>query len=535
MRLAGILLLGACAAACSASRGEEPQDHAALGSSALPRFRKVATEHLGQLTGTARNPMAPLGLVGTDLGASFERDGKLVFLFGDSWMAPGGFRQNQDSVAWTTATELPTFTNMPKLTWISDAHGQFVAPRLPGIDLGGMNVPVEGIAVGSKTFVFFTTGWDPGTHRYSHAVLAEMNGLDVPGLRTLHVVPSSKFLNVSAVVEGNTAWIYGSGDYRTSAVYLAKVDVARLADRNAWSYLGAGGAFGAGEGSAVPVVDTRCVGELSVRKWDQQGLYFMAYNCGDPEPRGITLRWARSPAGPWSEPLVIFDPGKDVDHGYEHFIHANQALTRYDDGLSERDRYEEWGGEYGPYLIPRYFAEETGGVLSVVYSMSSWNPYQSHLMRTKIALADNPIVLPNDKGAGLPRATLQNGDFSAGLSGWRASGQGFGVAVGPDGKRHVTTFVAPAGDAVVGQLSQEFTVDAVTRELSFFVHGGDARVVLMRGDEVVRSTTGRRTNDVRMPVVWTLTEFRGETLRVVVDDSLTGSWGFVSASEFSLR
>jgi len=380
--------------------------------------------------------------------------------------------------------------------------------------------------------------WRPGSTlttpaRYSHSVLAEMDGLDVAGLRTVHVVPSSKFINVSAVVEGNTAWIYGSGDYRTSAVYLAKVDVARLGDRNAWSYLGAGGAFGAGEDSAVAVVDARCVGELSVRKWDKFGLYFMAYNCGDPE-RGITLRWARSPQGPWSAPLVVFDPGKDADHGYEHFIHASQALTHYDDDLSERDRYEDWGSEYGPYLIPRYFAEEPGGVLSLVYTMSSLNPYQSHLMRTKIALVENPVV-PNDNGASLPRATLQNGDFSAGLSGWQASGQGFTVLASSNGKPYVTTFVKPTGDAVVGQLSQEFTVDATTHELSFFVHGGDARVILMRGDEVVRSTTGRRNNDVRMPVVWTLTEFRGETLRLMVDDSLTGPWGFVSASEFSLR
>src|SRR5215213_3551983 len=55
------------------------------------------------------------GLVGTDLGASFEHDGRLWFLFGDTWPGaprmsekptpPGGgssVENGGDSVAWTT-------------------------------------------------------------------------------------------------------------------------------------------------------------------------------------------------------------------------------------------------------------------------------------------------------------------------------------------------------------------------------------------------------------------------------------------------
>ena len=38
------------------------------------------------------------GLVGTDLGASFEHAGRLWFLFGDTW--PDA--ESGDSVAWTT-------------------------------------------------------------------------------------------------------------------------------------------------------------------------------------------------------------------------------------------------------------------------------------------------------------------------------------------------------------------------------------------------------------------------------------------------
>ena len=90
-------------------------------------------------------------------------------------------------------------------------------------------------------------------------------------------------------------------------------------------------------------------------------------------------------------------------------------------------------------------------------------------------------------------------------------------------------------DATVGKLWQDFTVDSTTSELRFAVHGGDARVVLMRGNEIVRATRARRTNDTATPVVWTLSRFRGQTLRLMIEDSLTSAWGFITTTGFELR
>lgn len=494
----------------------------------LPKLRKVQTEHLGQLTGTNNNPSQRVGIDGTDLGATFERDGKLVYIFGDSW-TPGGRRQDQDSIAWSTETSVPAFGSIPKLTWVTDGAGQFTAPRLPNVNLGGMNVPMEGIAVGPKTYVFFTTGFNGGTGRYSHSVLAEMNGLDVASMRVVHNVPTGKFINVSAVVEGTTAYIYGSGDYRASPVYLAKVDIDKLGDRNQWRYF-ANGKFEAGENAAQPIAPTPCVGELSVRKWEKVGLYFMAYNCGTP--RGINLRWARTPEGPWSEPINIFDPGRDADRGYEHFMHAKESVVGHDDGLSEPNREEDWGGEYGPYFIPRYFTEEPNGVLSLVYVLSSWNPYQAHLMKTRIVLESNPFKV-KPKGVDMPPPRLVNGDFSQGLTGWEKSGGEFGVFNGEDGKPRVTSFVG--SDTNVGRIWQDFTVDATTKELRFKVHGGEGRVMLMHGNEVVRSTRGRKRNTPELQTVWTINDFAGEKVRLVIDDSVSGAWGFIGVSGFELK
>jgi hypothetical protein len=394
---------------------------------------------------------------------------------------------------------------------------------------------MEGVPVGGETFLFLTTGFDWNTGNYSHSVLASMPGLDVGALTLRHMVPSAKFINVSVVVDGDTAFVYGSGPYRKSAVYLARVPVAQLADRGAWRYYtGPGQAFAPGEGGAAPLVTASCVGELSVRRFADVGLYFMAYNCD--APRGIHLRWARAPEGPWSDPLVIFDPGRDADHGYEHFIHARQSVAGHDDGRSEPARYDEWGGEYGPYLVPRWFAEEPGGVLTLAYTLSSWNPYQVHVLRTRVALEDTPWTPPG-RGEGLPPATLANADFRAGLAGWSQSGDAFAVFTGADGAPRITTYVPDKGDATVGRLWQDFTVDAGTSELAFAVHGGDAevRLVDLSSDEVVRATRGRRDNGSELPVVWQLSELRGKTVRLVVDDSLTGPWGFVSVSGFVLR
>jgi len=61
-------------------------------------LQKIYTEHLGQLTNSALNPLEPLGFTGTDLGVSFERDGRIIFLFGDS-RALDPAEVNDDSIA----------------------------------------------------------------------------------------------------------------------------------------------------------------------------------------------------------------------------------------------------------------------------------------------------------------------------------------------------------------------------------------------------------------------------------------------------
>src|SRR4030095_1926028 len=150
-----------------------------------------------------------------------------------------------------------------------------------------MDVPVEGIVVGDRTYVFFSSGWDKRTKRHSHSVLAHT--ADFSKLQLDHRVATEKFVNVSIVRDRALLWIFGSGAYRKSSVFLARVDAELLADRAAWRYWPD---FTPDEGAAKPLVSSDCIGELSVRQLP--GARLWAMTCNATAPRGIHLRTAHA-------------------------------------------------------------------------------------------------------------------------------------------------------------------------------------------------------------------------------------------------
>lgn len=257
-------------------------------------------------------------------------------------------------------------------------------------------------------------------------------------------------------------------------------------------------------------------------------------------------------------------------------MHRKLSAVGYDDGLAEPGSHKrtpdnndpactEWGwreqcqsSAYGPYLVPQWFTDD-----SIMYTLSTWVPYQVHLMRTK--LAENrllPISLPSPQPVNLPPAKLTNSNFgglgsctlaawqSADIVDWQSAGDTFTVFKGRDGFCRMTTFTTKGNDAL-GALFQDFTVDAGTKALRFYIHGGEATVRLYRGGEIVRATrgrSGRNPNQVRQQslttlpqsdkevweteVCWNLGDYVGQTLRVAIFDNKIGDWGFVGARGF---
>ncbi|MDT0349058.1 DUF4185 domain-containing protein [Pseudonocardia charpentierae] len=327
------------------------------------------------------------GLVGTDLGASFEHDGRLWFLFGDTWPDPEG----GDSVAWTTD---PTPEPGIGLEFVS-ADSRFVRPRVSTPDGRPVSttffeVPLDGFSAGGHMYVFRTTEHyrEAGREVMGRSILTRaVNGdpTDLVCLYDLSIARrGGKFINVSCVVadegveglpfSGTAVLVWGSGLYRASDAYLACVPLGAVEDRSRWRFWCGREArsrrpvWSESESDAVALFAHPQIGELSVTWNAPLGVWLMLYNAGSP--RGINARVARHPWGPWSDPVVVFDPGW-AGTGYGEFMHVRDAP----DGLSDPGRENEWGGEYGPYVIDRYTRALPGRRAAVYFTMSTWNPY----------------------------------------------------------------------------------------------------------------------------------------------------------------
>ena len=495
------------------------------------RFRSVTTEHLGQWTARSPNRIDALGFTGTDLGVSFAHRGRLWFLFGDSQSSTA---YCSDSLAHTQLGPLPD-QGLPQLEWVTREGGHFAPITVPNVDLGFMNVAVEGLSIDDETaYLFASTQWSDELGRHGGSALAHSQDAGLERWTLDHYVETTKFVNVSVNREGEHVYVWGSGEFRKSDVYLARVPVSAIADRDAWQYFRgfgpAGPEFGPGEDSARAVVTEGCVGELSARRHPRLGMYMLAYNC--EEPRGIFLRTSDRPEGPYSDAVQLFEPWRD--NGYEHFMHIAPKLSGRDDGLSDNGRDGESGGEYGPYLVPEWFTEAPDGGVYIVYTLSSWNPYQVHLMRTLLVDPASPLAPTTTDPSAPDHPSLVAANLSLrDMTSWSHAGDGFSTFES-DGVMVMSSEVAPLGPAATGTLWRDFTADTTVSSLEFDVQGGDAEVLLIAGDEVVRRVTGHG-QEIWWPVVFRLTSLRDRPLRVAIYDRAIDPWGFVAVRNLRLR
>jgi Domain of unknown function (DUF4185) len=310
------------------------------------------------------------------------------------------------------------------------------APR----ELGNFETPVGGFSNGYNVFVFFTVrdnaGHTLGDVPAGGRTVLAMAQSPQQDFEEIMTVPSRNFQWISAtavdagrvsnlpehLTNSQVVLMWGTGpqavsrptgtrqEFRAGYPYLAVAPTNFVGLPYSWYYfkgLNASGVpmWSTSHADAVPLapfqsgVSDRCIGEFSVGYLDSLHQWAMLYRCDD-EPvksgynrRGIFIRFSSTPWGPWSEPHVVFEPWKDL--GYCHFMHAKDgegcALgdpNPGDRGVAEVDKNTRsykmpYGGEYTPLLIPSY-TKMDGEVLTIYFVMSTWNPYQSVLMRTRI-------------------------------------------------------------------------------------------------------------------------------------------------------
>jgi hypothetical protein len=322
------------------------------------------------------------GVAATDLGSSFEHRGRLFFLFGDTWRHADGGDANvsRDVLAWTDSRD----PNKIKLNFYCGPNGKWLPLIVPGISQGPFEVPVNGVSVGGRMFVVFATDSTP-IKLPGRSVLAVSDD-DGRTFRQVYELSSDKVRVVALWKSDPWLYIYGSGDYRRSSVRLARVEEKHILQRNEIRYFQGTTADGVPrwsehERDAAALFHHDVVGELSVAYCPPVARYVMLYN--STRPRGIAMRSAPQPWGPWSDVNIIFHPGKD--RGYGHFMHIPDIFRTTPDGLHDPGRTEDPGGEYGPYIMARF---TTGDSTScrIFYTMSTWNPYQVVVMRSELRL-----------------------------------------------------------------------------------------------------------------------------------------------------
>ncbi|HUH98624.1 MAG TPA: DUF4185 domain-containing protein [Anaerolineales bacterium] len=451
--LASIFLIAACALTAPKNLSNEqttaigqPAARGTSSSSANPTegfppaltagnlvYVSGSTQKICQLVGetdrefnrpTANQTQSRFGLVGNDLGYSFESNGKLFFLFGDSSPAatfhgrpnldndPPRTPDDNDAIAFTTdASPDPCV----KLNFTTDSIGAYKNPVVlnaqgqPAITLRAFEIPLAGISDGGKMYVIFATD-----HRGAFATRTVVGESD-DDANTFHYLydfsqgPDAKFINV-AIAAGNDGYLYfwgtqGGNLYRKSPPFLARKPIGSMNSLKGIEYLQAVDpqgtpVFTSSENDAMPLFHdmsvnpaggqqvSDCMGELGVGWNPFVKRWVMLYNCLDntaAHPRGIYMRYALQPWGPWSAAQTIFNP--ITDGGYCHFMHraVNAQNPAPCDSLSDPGRLDVSGGEYAPYFISRFTTGDAAGTTSTFYyTLSTWNPYTEVIMKTTI-------------------------------------------------------------------------------------------------------------------------------------------------------
>ncbi len=367
--------------------------------------RDFAAWAKGTTLPTANQTASRYNILGTDIGTSFEDNGKVMFLFGDILPAtPTPNFGAPDPVAFSTTTDGDAPLQLSVITGSDGRTPLFI--RMPGanIDMGGNNVPNSGISLSDGVYIVINTGATPTTgQQNARSVLVRFNqaaGTFTAG-RTISS-PGGRFVFTTLRASGSDVYMFGTGNYRASDIYLSVTPASEF-----WA--GTGTRYYAGrvngqptwstsESAAVPIVQDNplntatyspTVGNMTVGYSTDLGLWIMTFDGGRQSAAtgGFYFTYAKEPTGPWASPQLIFNPTRDNALGV--FIHNPSIVPS--DGLTgptigpTTDPVTSPGAAYAPMLIDR-FTRAAGNTLKIYYFNSTWNPYTVVKMRSEFTI-----------------------------------------------------------------------------------------------------------------------------------------------------
>ena len=366
----------------------------------------TAKARTGQCVPTTSETAARARVLGTDIGASFESEGRVIFLFGDT-ISPSPSEEYfaSDTMATSVSTDpskglfLDFFTN-------NDGSPYFV--RIPQVRMGAFEVPHAGIRLNGTTYIVVNSGADinlpdPTINERSVLTRFDESARRFTVLRTISSRPNGKFVTTALRRSGNDVYIFGLGIYRESDIYLSVVAASDFESGRGTRYftglVNGQPVWSTSEADAVPVVldnplnipnHTPGVGNMSVIYSNELGLWLMTYDGGrsSRETAGFYFTYASEPWGPWQKPQLIFNSTRDGGAGT--FIHDPRISPS--DGLTgptigPNDPVTTPGGPYAPYMIER-FTRVDSRTLSIYYTLSTFNPYTIVMMRSDFTISE---------------------------------------------------------------------------------------------------------------------------------------------------
>jgi hypothetical protein len=390
-------------------------------------------------------------LRGTDLGVPLLTDDHLLLFFGDTtgYKVIWPFGEDPDAVGriprsavegdiaslctqldFLVTPDVPSVAAGVDPSIQRDFAGVFVTPPdgepladyihqpppgFPNIP-GTFEVPAGAFGHGDQAVVFYASGaeLEPRPRMTLSFVAGWLTpgSSVVPGLAIRYLLDrledgrlGGHFIQVAPVQDENWAYLFGTGDYRHSGIWLARKLASDLAevggeelfDPALGTWTEASALSQAEREALPPLLETDGVGELSVTpvvlvEGDGEVVPFvyaflMVYQRelhdadGNIVDNRIVARVAPTPQGPWSEPATIADmadPAFQAAHCCgascpgEQLLHCDKA------------------GLYGAYVLPLVKVNQVReGLmeLDVPFVVSTWDPYNVVLFRTRLALS----------------------------------------------------------------------------------------------------------------------------------------------------
>lgn len=349
---------------------------------------------------------------GNGLGYSFEYQGKLFFLFGDTIGTKTNYHAH-DPIGTSSSSNGEAGL---LLDFFTDSKGLPLFVEPPGVKMGAFDVPNSGIGIANKVYIVCNTGSDTSqsnVHAHDFSALARFDPVAkqffsgrtisrMPGghfiLDAMHEIPAGVGVSTPSVM------MFGLGAYRATDVYLSMTPESGFESGQGTRYY-TGFSKGqpiwsAQESAAVPVVvdnplggpawpkDAPTIGNVSVSYSRDAGLWLMTYDGGrqSENTAGVYFAYAPMPWGPWSKPQLIFNAKRD--HGFGVFIHNKDYHPPGPAGpmIGTNDPNTARGGDFAPQMIER-FTQVKGTTLSIYYTMSTWNPYTVVKMRSQFKIS----------------------------------------------------------------------------------------------------------------------------------------------------